>query len=124
MRNIPKEAMDDRELLKVQAMIQSMTRQERRNPDIIDDSRIRRIAKGSGRSVNDVQSLYERFLQARSMMANLGNSGMMQQMMSGGGMGGMMGGMGGPMGGMGGPMGGMGGMMGGFPGLGGPTKKK
>ena len=44
------------------------------------------------------------------MMANLGNSGMLQQMMKGGGMGGMgnmMGGMGGPMGGMGGPMGGM-----------------
>ena len=45
MSQIPKEALDDRELLKVQSMIQSMTKQERRNPDIIDDSRIQRIAK-------------------------------------------------------------------------------
>ena len=95
---IPKEALDDRELKKVEAMIQSMTRQERRNPDVLNDSRLQRVARGSGRSFEDVKALFERFLETRKMMGNLGQSGMMQSMMSGkmpdmsqmmGGMGGM-----------------------------------
>ena len=91
---IPQEALDDRELVKIEAMIQSMTKQERRNPDILDKSRMRRIASGCGRSVEDVESLYERFLQTRAMMGQLGRSGMF------GGLPGMPGGGGGnPFGG-------------------------
>ena len=45
-------------------------------------SRIRRI-KGCGRTGKDVNDLYERFLQTRTMMGQLGQSGMMQQMMQG-----------------------------------------
>ena len=136
MSQLPKEALDDRELMKVQSMIQSMTKQERRDPDIIDASRIRRIAKGSGRTTQDVQDLYERFLQARAMMVQMGQSGMMNGMMGkqgrsarrgGGGPMGFPPGMGGfppGMGGMGNPMmGGMGNPMGGFPGMGNQTKK-
>lgn len=89
LRNIPPEALDDRELKKVEAMIQSMTRQERRDPDVLDESRFQRIARGSGRPVEDVKALYERFLQVRSMMGQLGQSGMFGGMGGGGGMGGL-----------------------------------
>ncbi len=76
LEQIPPEALDERELKKVEAMIQSMTRQERKNPDIIDDSRMRRIAGGSGRPLDEVRALQERFLQTRGMMGQLGQSGM------------------------------------------------
>jgi len=88
LNQIPKEALDDRELVKIEAMIQSMTKQERRNPDILDKSRMRRIASGCGRSLEDVESLYERFLQTRAMMGQLGRSGMFGGMPGGGGGGG------------------------------------
>jgi signal recognition particle subunit SRP54 len=91
---IPKEALDDRELVKIEAMIQSMTVEERKKPDILDKSRMRRIARGAGRSVEDMESLYDRFLQTRSMMGQLGRSGLF------GGMPGLPGGGGGnPFGG-------------------------
>jgi len=115
---IPKEALDDRELVKIEAMIQSMTVQERKRPDVLDKSRMQRIARGSGRSLEEMESLYERFLQTRSMMGQLGRSGLF----GGGGGGNPFGGGGGraarrkgggnPMfgGGMPGMMPGMGGM--------------
>ena len=83
LRQIPAEALDNKELLKVQAMIQSMTKQEQNDPDIIDTPRMQRIANGSGRSYEEVQSLYERFLQTRAMMGQLGQSGMLQNIMGG-----------------------------------------
>ena len=112
LRQIPPEALDEKELKKVQVMIQSMTKEERRYPDVIDTPRIHRIAKGSGRSFEEVQALLERFLQTRSMMGQLGQSGMMQNLMGGmnpfGGGGNPFGGGGmPPMGGMN-PFGGMG----------------
>ena len=91
LEQIPPEALDDRELLKVKAMIQSMTRQERNHPDVLDASRMRRIAKGSGRPVEEVESLYERFQQTRAMMGQLGSGGMFNNLL-GGGMPGMGGG--------------------------------
>ncbi len=110
LRQIPPEALDDKELIKVQVMIQSMTKEEQRVPDIIDTSRMHRIAKGSGRSFEEVQGLLERFLQTRAMMGQLGQSGMMQNMMNGmnpfGGGGNPFGG-GSPFGGGMPPMGGM-----------------
>jgi signal recognition particle subunit SRP54 len=118
MAQVPAEALDDYELVKVEAMIQSMTRQERRFPDKLDESRMKRIAKGSGRSQGEVRDLLERFKMTRMMMKQVGTaSGMfgnvkqarqmqrqMAQMAQQGGMGGM-GAMGGGMG-MGGPEGG------------------
>jgi signal recognition particle subunit SRP54 len=122
MDQIPEEAFDDKELDRTLAIIQSMTNQERRQPDLLDISRFSRIAKGCGRELEDVKALHERFGQARQMMKGLG--GMMgnpaqmmkmqkqlQQMQSGGFGGGGMGGF---------P--GMGGMPG-FPGLGGGSPK-
>ncbi len=76
LEQVPKEALDDRELVKIEAVIQSMTVQERKNPDLLDRSRMERIAKGSGRPVEEVEALYERFLQTRAMMGQLGRSGL------------------------------------------------
>jgi signal recognition particle subunit SRP54 len=83
------ENFDEREIDRIQAVIQSMTPAERANPKMIDGSRRARIAKGSGRQVSDVNSLVDRFFEARKMM---------QSMAKGGGMPGMPGmpGMGGP----------------------------
>ena len=76
------ENFDEREIDRIQAIIQSMTPAERDNPKLIDGSRRARIAKGSGRQVSDVNQLVDRFFEARKMM---------QQMMKGGGMPGMPG---------------------------------
>ncbi len=66
--------IDDRELVRIEAMINSMTNAERLNPDIISDSRIKRIAKGSGHNPKDVRGLLERFTMARQLMGDLGRS--------------------------------------------------
>jgi len=113
---IPEEAFDDREMDRTLAIIHSMTRQERREPDVLEPSRFRRIARGCGREVDEVEALHDRFLQAREMMAGLGGmlgnpqamAGLQKQMASGG-LGEMMGGMAG---------------MPGMPGLEPPKKKK
>ncbi|MZQ75578.1 MAG: signal recognition particle protein [Peptoclostridium sp.] len=59
---------DDREIVKVQAIIQSMTRQERNDPDILNASRKKRIARGSGTSVQEVNRLLKQFEQTKKMM--------------------------------------------------------
>jgi len=84
---IPKEVnVDDRELTKIKAMIDSMTEEERINPKVFNDSRARRVARGSGRSPSDVQELVKRFVAMRKMMGNMG------KMMGGlGGLGGALG---------------------------------
>lgn len=76
------ENFDEREIDRIQAVIQSMTPLERANPKMIDGSRRSRIAKGSGRTVADVNQLVDRFFEARKMM---------EQMARGGGMPGMPG---------------------------------
>jgi len=73
-RNVAKEVspeMTDRELRKVEAIISSMTRQERRHPRIINASRKRRIARGSGTQVQDVNALLTQFRQMQRMMKQL-----------------------------------------------------
>ncbi len=82
------DAIDDRELNRVEAVIRSMTPLERGRPQVIDGSRRLRIARGSGTTVTDVSGLVERFLQARKMMKQLsGKKGMaaLNQMMGGNG---------------------------------------
>ncbi len=73
-RGVTKEVspeMTDRELRKVEAIISSMTPEERRNPRIINASRKRRIARGSGTQVQDVNSLLTQFRQMQRMMKQL-----------------------------------------------------
>ena len=96
------------QLKRIEAMIGSMTQEERENPDLLasQPSRRRRIAKGSGHKPGDMDKVLADFQKMR---------GFMQQMSRGGGMPGMPG-----MGGIPG-MGGMPGM-GGFPGMGGPQQ--
>jgi len=60
--------VDDRELGRIEAIINSMTRDERVNPDIIDGSRRRRIARGSGTRPQDVNRLVKQFKQTRQLI--------------------------------------------------------
>lgn len=131
--------VSDKDVAKKGAIVHSMTKQERSNPDLLviqksstARSRIARIAKGSAHSEKDVKDLIDQFMQMKNMM----------QMFSGMGLGGMFGGAGGggmtskipglsqlkqmsnmakmaKMMGSGGMPGGMGGMFGGMPGMGG-----
>jgi signal recognition particle subunit SRP54 len=64
--------VDEGELVKVEAMIRSMTPGERSRPEIIDKSRASRIARGSGRRSKEVRELVGRFGQMRDMMSSLG----------------------------------------------------
>ena len=63
--------VDDRELDRVSAIIQSMTPQERRDPKILNASRRARIARGSGTQVSDVNGLVDRFGEAQKMMRQM-----------------------------------------------------
>lgn len=75
--------LNERELVKVEAIIQSMTKQERANPQLINGSRRRRIALGSGTSVQDVNRLLQQFEQSRKMMkqfAEMDGKGKMPKM--------------------------------------------
>ena len=62
----------DREFKRIEAIILSMTPEERRNPRIINSSRKKRIARGSGTTVQEVNSLLNRFRQMQRMMKQLG----------------------------------------------------
>jgi signal recognition particle subunit SRP54 len=66
-RQVP-EGMEEKHLKKVEAMILSMTPEERRNPNIIDGSRRRRIAQGSGVKPQDVNQLLNQFRQMQKLM--------------------------------------------------------
>ncbi len=68
--------VDERELDRVAAIIQSMTPAERNDPKILNGSRRARIAAGSGSKVSDVNGLIERFAQAQKMMKQMGKGGM------------------------------------------------
>jgi signal recognition particle subunit SRP54 len=65
----------EEELVKVEAIINSMTKEERRNHAIINGSRRLRIARGSGTTVQDVNRLLKNYLQMRKMMKKMGRSG-------------------------------------------------
>lgn len=77
--DIPKEVrnqVNDREVVRMVAMINSMTAQERRHPDVIKGSRRRRIAAGSGTEVQDVNRLLKQFAQMQKMMKRMSKGGM------------------------------------------------
>ncbi|SHK12148.1 signal recognition particle protein [Tepidibacter formicigenes] len=64
---------DDKEIVRIQAIIQSMTKKERKDPSILNASRRRRIAKGSGTTVQEVNRLVKQFEQTRKMMKQFGD---------------------------------------------------
>lgn len=67
-KSMSKMQVDDGKLVQFEAIINSMTPGERHNPRIIDGSRRRRIARGSGRPVSDVNQLLKQFLEMKRMM--------------------------------------------------------
>jgi len=72
-RALPKEfEIDEKDVSRVEAIICSMTRQERRRPEILNASRRRRIALGSGTHVSEINRLIKNFEQSRQMMKQLG----------------------------------------------------
>jgi signal recognition particle subunit SRP54 len=77
------EAIDDKKLKKIEAIVLSMTAQERRNPDIIDGKRKRRIARGSGTTTQDINQLLNQFRQTQKIMKQV------SRMKKGGGMSGL-----------------------------------
>ena len=67
---------DEKEVTRVEAIINSMTREEKRNYKIINGSRRKRIAFGSGTSVQDVNRLLKNFAQTKKMMENMAGKGL------------------------------------------------
>lgn len=67
----------------IEAMINSMTPEERADPDLIDGSRKKRIAKGSGKDIQEVNNFMKQFEQMKGMMKNMNKMGAMGRMMPG-----------------------------------------
>lgn len=67
-KGLSKLSIDDRKILHFEAIINSMTGEERENPKIINGSRRSRIARGSGRSVSEVNQLLKQFTEMKKMM--------------------------------------------------------
>jgi signal recognition particle subunit SRP54 len=73
LANLPKNAsVDEKKLKQVEAIINSMTDEERRDHNVIDGKRRKRIAKGSGTTVQDVNTVLKQYLQMRTMMKQYG----------------------------------------------------
>lgn len=72
--------IDEGEIKRMKAIVQSMTPTERANPKLLDASRRRRIARGSGTDPEDVSGLCKQFLQARDMMKHMAGMSMMDRM--------------------------------------------
>ena len=73
LANLPKDAsVDEKKLKQVEAIINSMTNEERRDHNVIDGKRRKRIAKGSGTTVQDVNTVLKQYLQMRTMMKQYG----------------------------------------------------
>ena len=75
MKKLKQLKPDEKELVKIEAIIGSMTRDERKNYKIINGSRRKRIAKGSGTSLQDVNRLLKNFAQSKKMMERLTKKG-------------------------------------------------
>ena len=73
MKGLKNAQLDDKQLSHVEAIIQSMTKKERQDPSIINGSRRKRIAKGSGTSVSQVNRLIKQFSEMKKMMKQMTN---------------------------------------------------
>jgi signal recognition particle subunit SRP54 len=78
--------LDEKELDKTQAIIRSMTSEERKNVKLINGSRKKRIAEGSGTTARDVNKLIKQFKESKKMMQQMSSMKGMGNMLSGGGM--------------------------------------
>ncbi|MDO4679652.1 MAG: signal recognition particle protein [Aerococcus sp.] len=87
MLNLDQIKLDPKDMARTKAMIQSMTKYEREHPDDINQSRRRRIAKGSSTTVTEVNRLIKQFNQSRTMMSAMsnGDTSALQNMMGMGG---------------------------------------
>lgn len=72
LKKMPGFKVDEKEFVKVEAMISSMTREERSFPDVIDAGRKRRIARGSGTTVQDVNRLLKQFSDMKKLLRQFG----------------------------------------------------
>lgn len=68
-------SVDDRSFVKIEAIINSMTPEERQRPQIVDGSRRKRISRGSGTSVQDINQLLKQFQMMQKMMKNINKVG-------------------------------------------------
>jgi signal recognition particle subunit SRP54 len=86
LKQLKNAKVDERELDRIEAIVTSMTPGERRNPKLIDGSRRKRIAAGSGTTVQAVNQLVKQFAQMQKMMRSLqqGKMPSMEQLMRGG----------------------------------------
>ncbi len=66
--------IDEKALVHIEAIIQSMTVKERQNPELLNGSRKRRIAKGSGRSIQEINQLLKQFNQVKDLMKMMGGA--------------------------------------------------
>ena len=84
MNRLPADAtVDEHALVRIEAIIRSMTLEERRKPQIINGSRRKRIALGSGTTVQDVNRLMKQYEQMQRMMKTLGKGGGLRRAMKG-----------------------------------------
>lgn len=90
-KQLPTDALDSKRMKHLEAMVLSMTKKERSRPEIINPSRRRRIAAGSGTSVIEVNRLIKNFSDMKKMMGGKGKMMEMMKQMGGGGMPGMEG---------------------------------
>jgi len=81
--------VDENELVRAEAIISSMTLEERRNPTVLNGSRRSRVAQGSGTSVSQVNSLLKQYDETKKMMKRLGGGGLGGLAKGLGGLGGM-----------------------------------
>ncbi|TAM78824.1 MAG: signal recognition particle protein [Acidobacteria bacterium] len=80
LKNIGKVQVDEKELLRIEAIINSMTEKERRRHDIINGKRRKRIARGSGTTVQQVNQVLKQYVQMRKMMKTMSTSLLGKQM--------------------------------------------
>jgi len=76
---IPEDEDPDVAVKRIQGMIDSMTKEEKRNPDVIDLSRRRRISRGSGTEPHEVKQFLQQFDQMRTIMRQIANMSMLDR---------------------------------------------
>jgi signal recognition particle subunit SRP54 len=79
-----REKIDDKQIDRVEAIINSMTPHERRNHQLISGSRRKRISKGSGTSVEEINRLLKQFVQMKQMLKQMGGMAAMAGKKKGG----------------------------------------
>jgi signal recognition particle subunit SRP54 len=82
LRGLNKMKVDEKELVHIEAIINSMTAEERRNHGILNGSRRKRIARGCGRPVSQINQLLKQYLETRKMMRSL-SKGIMPRLLRG-----------------------------------------